>query len=98
MAGIINDNGGWAVDRITTRISDNIIRKIHLYKLPMKPCSNDKMVWKGNAYGIMMARSLYQFLMANDESRTSRKWKWVWRLDCLQKVRFLFGYCCRIVF
>lgn len=77
MADIINEDGGWVVDRISTRIPDDTLKKIYLYKLSVNSHSGDKMNWKGNANGVMMARSFYRFLMKDEETRSTRKWKWV---------------------
>lgn len=50
--------------------------------------TTDSSVWKGNASGVITARSFYKYLMHGESSMVGVSWSWVWKLWCSQKNRF----------
>ena len=82
VADIINDEGQWVVARIKTILPTSILQAIQSFTRDTQPSSSDKNVWKGNSDGIITARSLYQFITATEDTRGTRKWKWIWKLKC----------------
>lgn len=86
---ILNSEGQWVVSRIHLVLPSRVLQQIQSYKRHLDPCEIVAYIWKENADGIVTARSLYNFLTSKDESRDSRKWTWVWKLTCPQKIRFL---------
>ena len=85
---------GRVLSRINTVLSSQVLQQIQSYQCHLGPAKINKNVWKENADGILTARSLYKFLTTNNDNRASRKWNWIWKLKCPQKIRFLCGFYC----
>ena len=85
---ILRTDGQWDLTRLQTVLPDRVVQQIQLYCRSLDPGNLDTLTWKGNAEGIVTAKSLYRFLIKQENTRVTRKWEWVWKLNCPQKIRF----------
>ena len=88
VADVIHE-GAWALHRLRTILSPDLIRRIQ--EVPLQVTGCDSLVWKGTGSAVPTVRSFFQFITRSQDAEdgpSEDDWQWVWKVRCPQKIRF----------
>ncbi|GLT74663.1 hypothetical protein SLA2020_464490 [Shorea laevis] len=65
------------------------VEEILAIPLSSEDCLQDKIIWKANAAGSFSVASAYHLIQDNKPALPlqDRRWKWIWKLECPERVR-----------
>jgi hypothetical protein len=87
VSDLVDANGCWRLDILSTWLPSNIINKLHAIMPPRMDNHDDQRAWSGTPTGTFSIASAYMMLCRFNDDERHADWQLIWKIKIPERVR-----------